>query len=55
MRLKYRENMTPAELDEFMKELAREDQIHMAMEREVPMMMDEQSLDYFNRYIAGDR
>jgi hypothetical protein len=62
---KYRENMTPEETKRLLDECAKLDEAYSAPtpqnaelgadEAEAAEAAYEQSYDYFNRYVAGDR
>lgn len=68
MRAKYRDNMTPTETAAFLAQLDAEDQCFAQLlasestpepttedDQLLRDEVEEQTLDYFNRYIAGDR
>ena len=52
---KYRDNMTPEEIAKFLAEVNELDAAYAAAGDLGNPLDDEESLDYFNRYIAGDR
>lgn len=58
--MKYRDDMTQEECDALLKEIERLDAIYDNVSYNQPATPEmwaayEQSLEYFNRYIAGDR
>lgn len=60
--MKYRDDFTPAERAQFERELEEENRMYATLNVGIPtdgdeeqMAAYEQSLDYFNRYIARDR
>ena len=58
--MKHRDDMTQAECDALLKEIQRLDALYDNVPCDQPTTPEmqaayEQSLEYFNRYIAGDR
>ena len=55
MRVKYHDNMTKAESDQLLAEIERLEEAYARVGDCSTVIHDEESLDHFNRFVAGDR